>query len=401
MNAPLIEQDTLFYPYANFPSEAWLKATLLLSPHVYRMVAEGYQPRLDTPFMREARGVRTNGVPLVEHPQLWSKSAGAAQELLLNRLKKDIKAIGPPFLKKFGKSAARAVAKTPEGFQMHRGKMLRELELELNQLELAWTPQHPDDHGYLELHPAIGQAVLGSIAVACAADRGLSVIGDAADDGCQRLNQLVPASDFNAVYDEFVHGKKRTPVSEGGTHQAAVDILLYNHSDASSVTLKDLVDLSKDRDPIRKLKARLQELAEQIPPMLDSELRASRLEQVAHAALEEWDSDRPSFRGALRRFFGRDLAKAASELVKGSFDKWADLRNASISAGAAVNIGGAAAQYLGPIGGFGVGVVVHGISSGVSELTRRNRSPYRFLSMAKKKGVVWSIGGRPADVSVH
>jgi hypothetical protein len=389
----IVEQDALYYPYVHFPDEAWLKAALLLTPHVYRMVAQGYQPRWDTPFMWRVRRIKTNDVPLLEHAELWSTTATEAQTLLLQRLKTDIDREGPAFVRRFGQAAARAVATNDAGFQMHPGKMAGNLAAELRELGLAWTPEHPDDGAYVELHPTIGETVLGSIAVACAADCGLSVVGDGEDKASQELNRLAPAGDYGAVYDRFIHGVRPRKQPSGGTGQAAVDILLFQHCDASALEPEDLVDLSAEREPIVRLKARLHDLASKVPPMLDDKLRAKKLREAVADALDEWQRDRPSFRGALRRFFGVELASSASELAKGSMEKVAELRDSSGSAGAALSLGGAAGHFLGPLAGFGVAIVVHGVGSVASEFAAAQRSPYRYLSLAEEAGVVWSIGG--------
>lgn len=401
MNGPIAERDTLYYPYVHFPSDDWLKATLLFAPHVYRMVAQGYRPRWDTPFMAELREIETNGIHLVEHADLWSPTAEAAQDLFVRRIKEDIQREGQQFTRRFDKAAARAVAEGPYGFQMHPGKLSGHVAHELRQLELAWTPDDPEDNDYLELHPSIGAAVLGGIAVACAADNGLAVIGDAGDRASRELNQLAPAADYGSVYDRFVRGVQDRPRPQGGSAEAAVDILVFQHCDVSKLKADDLVDLSNEREPIRKLKARLAELAAEIPPMLDEGLRERRLKEAVRAALEEWKNDRPNFRGALRRFFGAELAAAGVELAKGSLDKAADVSEKAGEAGSAITAGVVTSHFLGPIGGFAIAVVVHGVSSALGELAKTRKSPYRYLSLAEKAGVVFSAGGiaSAADVA--
>src|SRR5579862_3069582 len=97
MTEPVVERDVLFYPYVNFPSETWLKSALLFAPHVHRMVADGYRPRFDTPFMDELRFAQTQGGPLLQHAELWSGAAWEAQQALLARLQADIDREGAMF----------------------------------------------------------------------------------------------------------------------------------------------------------------------------------------------------------------------------------------------------------------------------------------------------------------
>jgi hypothetical protein len=397
MSEAIAERDALYYPYVHFPSEAWLKSALLFTPHVYRMVASEYQPRHDTEFMKKIREVETNGVPLLEHANLYSETALRAQRLLMQRLRTDIDAEGPAFKGRFNKAAARRIATDAHGFQMHPGKLTGNLISNLEDLELAWTPDHPDDKEYRELHPAIGGAFLGSVAIACAVDVGLAVVGEATDTASKELNRLALTCDFEAVYDEFVHGKKPLPGPRSGSADAIADIILFNHCDASALTIEDLKDLAKEREPIRELKAKLREFAAEIPPLLDEAYLERKLQEKAAAALEKWQGSRPSFRGALKKFFGAELAKVGVDLLKGSISKASDLTSKPPASGLAVSAGGAALYFLGPIAGFGVGLAVHGVTTAVSELTREKESPYRYLSMAEKAGVVFSVGGTAAQ----
>jgi len=347
--------------------------------------------------MYQIRAVEIDGIPLLEHANLYSNTAVQAQEVLLKRLRADIERGGNAFKERFGKAAARAVSTDEYGFQLHPGKLVENLVNELEGLELAWVPDHPDDKPYRELHPAIGFAFLGAVAMSCAADRGLAVVGNAEDVTCRKLNQFAATCQFEALYDEFIHGKKQMRAPVAGTGERVADIILFNRCDASALTIDDLKDLAKERQPIRDLKAKLQEFAAQIPPMLDEEHLEQQLQARAAAALDEWRASRPSFRGALKKFFGVELAKAGVDLAKGMIGKAVDLKpadtTAGVSATGATFLGGTAYQFLGPIAGFGVGITVHAIGTAVSELTKERNSPYRYLSKAEKAGVVFSIGG--------
>jgi hypothetical protein len=64
-----------------------------------------------------------------------------------------------------------------------------------------------------------------------------------------------------------------------------------------------------------------------------------------------------------------------------------------------LGFGTLAGHFLGPLGGFGVAVVVHAVGSVAAEVAQGKKSPYRFLTMAEKAGVVWSIGGEAASIA--
>ena len=69
---PYKDRDALYYPYVHIRNVEWLKRTLLLFPHVVRMVPRGFLPRdaIDVRDFCEQTGTR--GEPPLREAKLYS-----------------------------------------------------------------------------------------------------------------------------------------------------------------------------------------------------------------------------------------------------------------------------------------------------------------------------------------
>ena len=76
--------------------------------------------------------------------------------------------------------------------------------------------------------------------------------------------------------------------------------------------------------------------------------------------------------------------------MKALAEKFPEIATA-VSTGAAVS-SVAAQPWIGAAAGLAVGAVVHTIKSVAKVQKRSKRSPFRFLTAAEKKGVVFSVG---------
>jgi len=228
----LEDRDALFYPYIHFRDVEWLKRTLLVFPHIVRMVPEQYVPQ-DNPFVQQLAYAETRRGPLVRRAELFTPDVILAQRQLKAKLQRDLEHHGDDFIRRFGRATTDA-EKPPgdRGFQMHRAKTMPELIPFLEESGLAWEPTHPDDYNYCELHPRIGQAVLSTIAIACAQDEGLDVVTDPADQESRMLDDHLATEGKDRIYEAWVHhasdGTKRAKKPDGS---AILKVLVYQHAD--------------------------------------------------------------------------------------------------------------------------------------------------------------------------
>src|SRR5260370_19760177 len=158
-----------------------MKTTLLLFSQVRRMTpVPGLQADDNTaiePFTQWHGGRE----PMLRSANLWSGRAVAAQVELARRLREDAKDLD--FMNRFGPSATEIERGTDDlGFQIHQMKLHRSLKDALSHTGLAWDPvtREPYDRSkeYVEVNKRLGEAIMSTLAIACAPGEGLDIVGD-------------------------------------------------------------------------------------------------------------------------------------------------------------------------------------------------------------------------------
>jgi hypothetical protein len=132
MTENAIAKNALYYPYIHIGKSEqdgvnWLKGTLLLFSQVQRMLPEGPIPGGDWPGISEFSTDLKGRRPLLARANLFSSQVNDAQRWLADKLLKDAK--DPDFRVKFGFVSARQTLRPDDfGFQIHGGKIVRELQ---------------------------------------------------------------------------------------------------------------------------------------------------------------------------------------------------------------------------------------------------------------------------------
>ncbi len=170
------------------------------------------------------------------------------------------------FLKKFGRTAAIFIENAdPYGFQIHADKLLPELQHALlDGNKLGWKPSVAEpydlDKQYIEVHPSIGQAVMATLAIACAQASGLDIVGDKRSG---ELHKCLLEKELDKVYDTWLTLEEisgDSPVQASG--EQLMELILGIPSETSNLnklTLEKLYDLSEERDQINKLMMELRQ----------------------------------------------------------------------------------------------------------------------------------------------
>jgi hypothetical protein len=384
------DRDALYYPYVHVRDVNWLKRTLLIFPHVVRMVPE-YMTLNDESEIEKFSRTHGKRGPLLRSANLYSPTVEAAQAALLARVKQDIKG-GEDFVQRFGRDAARLATPAGEaGFQLYPRKISYELFRFLMSEQLAWEPDISDGYQYIEMHPRIGEAIMSTLAIACAKDEGLDVV---TDDKQKSLNYCLATRDMDSVYDMWVsqHGRKDPPanVKDG---QRIMEIIVYEHCDPSKLTPENLARLSDDREALTKFHDALQKLASSIPSTIeDPTVLEERLRSEARDALNAWEKDRANLSALGKQIFDIEGVKNVGDFVGELAKKAATPEVAGSSATGLVAGYLHSGDVLGAAAGFAVGLVVHAASSWNKVRDRAANSPYRYLSMAEKAGVAFTVG---------
>src|SRR5258708_18114780 len=96
------ERDALYYPYVHIRDVNWLKRTLLIFPHIVRMVPRNFTPDDKLEIRKFASLTGAGDQPLLRQADLTTESVAEAHGALLKRIQKDVED-DPIFLQRYNK----------------------------------------------------------------------------------------------------------------------------------------------------------------------------------------------------------------------------------------------------------------------------------------------------------
>jgi hypothetical protein len=380
---------SLYYPYIHIYDPEWLKATLLLFNQVRRMTprpgAQGDDDESIDPFTRWQGGRE----PMLESANLWSERAVAAQVELAQRLRSD--AEDPAFLNRFGQPAVEAIRGADEhGFQIHQMKLHESLKDALRETGLAWKPGNPEGYDlweeYVELNERVGQAVMATLAIACATGEGLDIVGDKRSGP---LHDCLTRKKPRDVYDAWLKPTQNIADPPQADARELFEFVVSFACDTTKLDAEILGKMTSNREPIRRLMGALAERAKRMDAMDPSEDRKKQFEAETAQILEAWKNDRANMDNFWKRFFGFGLLEPAGKLLEKVISRVTDAAPAAAS-GATGALAGLALQ--GPLlasgAGVGIALFTH-VAKTYSDVRNRDReSPYRYLTLMEEAGVV-------------
>lgn len=371
-----VERRALYYPWVHFHSDEWVKKALLVFPGLFRMVADAQVPS-DTALIHD---LRANG--LIRHANLDSPNAIDAQVSLKALIEQDLARDTERFKALFGKEAAQSSGQP--SFQMNPGKASGDLFSFLQKNELAWKPDHPEHWEYQELHPDLGQAVMGTIAMACAEDAGLHILGvdsPRGKDVSSKLNSTLTAGDRAGAYKTFVRKEFYADEVHAGADQLFHTLVRVN-CDVSKLDARSLIKLQEEREPLRILKRRAQELAAQIPEMKDPREREQAFRDRASDIIKAWQKDKANLLNYSRALFAVDA-------LGGGAGKFLDvMKDKLIPMGAAA---GPVVSVLDATSGIAIALLTHVGVSYAKVKKQESESPWRYMTLAEDHGATFSI----------
>jgi len=391
-----MRDGALYYPYIHIRDLNWLKGNLLLFDDVARMVPmHGPVPNDDPEIEPFTRPQATRG-PLLRPANLWSPRSVKAQETLAGRLRADAQDLS--FRSNFGRAATEA-AKAPKefGFQIHQGKLEYSLRSALRDTGLAWEPGNPEpydlDKEYVELHPRVGEAVMSTLAVACAIGEGLGIVTHP-DEG--PLHRCLLERKQDEVYDAWL-GRSAMPEPEGAEGRELLQFLVTFACDTSRLGAGALADFERDRTALKALLQAADERASEII-MDQGEHREEAMKAAVADLLAAWRRERANMSSFWRRFFGEGLLDTAIEFLRDMFTRRTAAATAACSAAGAVASGGAAAASIGVVAsatvvgagaGLAVGLVAHAATTAFRAKQAESESAYRYLTALEKGHVTF------------
>lgn len=158
-----------------------------------------------------------------------------------------------------------------------------------------------------------------------------------------------------------------------------------------------IYELIEERDQINKLMTKLREKAAKIRPVEDVALRDGAYMDAVNDVLNEWKNDRNNFAGFGRAFFGQDTTKLASDFAKTVADKTlSGIVAGTVTKAAATPTAGAGwigtlatGGLIGAGAGLVIGLLIHAGTTYRKQIKREKDSPYRFLTVLEKAGIVF------------
>ncbi|NKK95781.1 hypothetical protein GFL95_32015 [Rhizobium leguminosarum bv. viciae] len=404
--------DALNYPYIRVRNVNWLKRTLMVFPHVVRMTP-GYErgAPADDPEIEPFTYTREKQkYPLLRSADLGSRHVRDCQLELQAELKARIAADPDAFRKRFGRGAARAprrgIIEKPTAaerrmgasFQIHPEKLGDLVDTLVNE-QLAWVPKrhYGDPSDYLEMHPILGEALMATLATACAEAEGLQVVTE-----FPRLHGKLIGTPRDKILSACIDGH-RTDGSITGEH--VLEFLIHRRCDVSLLSQDGIFQLSEERQTLADFREKLEELAKREfkLPIHDQQAREEKIKDLLADLFRQWNKEKSVLSATGRRFFGdgvlsepRKIIEKIGETLLKPEGGLAGAQGAAIAGASqatyAASTGGGLASVL-VTGGFGfvVGVVVRGVESWSKARTEAKHSPLRYLTALERQGVTFTF----------
>ena len=377
----IAEKDALYYPYIHIRSVDWLKRALLVFPHVARIVARYYVPQDRGELRAFADTLGRWNKPLLREANLNSSGVRRAQSTLLKLLADDLANV-PDFLDRYSR-AAPGNSRAHKEFLLHVDKPTYELVDFLREHGLMWEAKNESPSAFTAVHPVIGEAIISTIAMACARDEGFDVV---TDEG--RVHHDISGSDVIGLYRALIRGGSEAALKHKATASELCELLIFQQCDVAKLSAERLAELSKDHEAIGAFRSALAGLAEKIPEMQSATAFQERLRAAVDDALHAWQQNKLNMSNVSKELFGKDLLKPTEGFIKSLVEKFAPPLIGAAVGGAD---GGAKGILVGAAGGFIVALLMHSATSWSKVSERERNSPFRYLTQIEKAGVAFTM----------
>ncbi|TBF24864.1 MULTISPECIES: hypothetical protein [Rhizobium] len=384
-------RPVLYYPYIRIRNLNWLKGTLLIYPNVYRMVPDDFSPWDDRDGTLEFAQTSRGGEALLARAEIGSPRSVDAQSILAEKLKKDIE--DPEFCRRYNQTTARQLQlHDGYGVQLHKYKISKDIRGILESAQLSWKPHkyEPDDPTgdlYIEVHEHIGEAIMSTIAIACADYHGANVV---AEPRAEKLHRCLVEKKLDEIYDAWLHPKRQLQAPAQQTGESAFEFMIEFSCDLSALRACDIVELGDDREAIKALLEYLNKQVSEIS--MDSRPQLERsMKDAISGALNQWESDRKLLSNVGKKLLGAGSIKPGADFFKKIYEK----ASAPAMAGGGAIIGGlTSAGIMGALGGIAIGVV----PTVLAVREKQKTSPLRYLTAMTRAGIKLNV---PLQIKGH
>jgi hypothetical protein len=398
------QMDALNYPYIRVRDVEWLKRTLLIFPHVARMTPFADAPADDpdiTPFTK----LEWRNRPLLRSADLWRPEIEAAQVELIDGLRDKLEGEdGQKFRRRFGRESNARQARgsirhqtvwerrlSPVGsFQIHRHKLFGQLVEFLVEEGLAWTPNNwlADGPDYLEMSPALGEAVMATLATACAENEAMQLVTEFPE-----LHGKLLATPRDKILSACIDPPRRSRIPSG---DAIFEFLVYRRCEVDMLSAENILALKKEKDALADFRVKLEDFAKQLPPVLPGKAELQeRFDDILADMFRDWKRDQDNLSAIARQFFGQGVLSEPGKVAQKLLDAALKEGPGTVAVGGFSGLGvhQLSGNTLVATGaGFVVALVVRGLESWGKARTAARSSPMRYLTALEAEGVRFSVG---------
>lgn len=397
------QMDALNYPYIRVRDVEWLKRTLLIFPHVARMTPFANAPA-DDPDIEPFTRLEWRNRPLLRAADLWNDEVETAQTELITELRRRLNEDGESFRERFGRQSRAPTARgsvrqqtvwerrlsAVGSFQIHRKKLFGQLVEFLEEERLAWTPDNSlaDGPDYLGMNPALGEAVMATLATACAENEAMQVVTEFPE-----IHGKLLATPRDKILSACIDPP---PARKPASGDAIFEFLVYRRCDVDILSAENILALKKERDALADFRAKLEQFAKQLPAVLPGKGHLEeRFDDILGDMFREWERDQANLSGFARRFFGQGVlsepGKVIQKLIDAALKEGAarDLAVGGLSGIEAHQLTGNTLVATGA--GFAVALVVRGLESWGKARGAARKSPLRYLTALEAEGVRFSV----------
>ena len=303
---------------------------------------------------------------------LWSERAETAQVELARRLLED--AEDWDFRNRYGRYAAEAIRGADgHGFQIHQAKLHESLKGVLRETMLAWEPGSPEPYDpwleYVEVHPRIGEAVMATLAIACAMGEGLDIVGTSAG----QLHDCLTRKQPKDVYDAWLKPASNIADPPQADARELFEFVVTIACDTTRLDVEALAKSGANREPIRRLESSLAERAKDMAAMDPGKERTNSSRDETAKILETWADERINMDNYWKKFFGFGLMESGGKFLEKVIGKAVEATPAAATATTGA-LAGLALQgpFLAAGAGLGIGLFTHAAKS-YADLRRQDR----------------------------
>lgn len=150
-----------------------------------------------------------------------------------------------------------------ESFQLHTDKIVSQLLQFLLAHGLAWEPDYADGPGYIEVHPQVGEAILCTLAFACAANEGLELVTEFPSVFGRTIHQR--KEDLLDTFLDLRSGSWPRRLWKDRSEHRLAEFVVYQRCDTSKLTPERLAALNQEWEAVAKFRSTLEDMAASLP----------------------------------------------------------------------------------------------------------------------------------------